>query len=399
MKVLQISNYMYPHIGGIEQVTRDFANVLKSEGIDQKIICFNENVDDELYSCKRKETIYDTVDGIDVVRCGCIAKIASQSISLTFGRELDKIMRSFKPDIIIFHYPNPFQALYLLQYKKRDFHLALYWHLDITKQKTLRNLFYLQNLELIARAEKILGATPMHVDESAFSSYFGNKRYILPYMINEKSLLISEKEINRAYAIKEKYRGKTICFFIGRHVPYKGLTYLVKASKELGDEDVRFIVAGSGELTKELKAQAADDCKIEFIGKISDAERRSYLYACDIFCFPSITRNEGFGLALAEGMYYGKPAVTFHIDGSGVNYVNLSGVTGIECPNADYKAYSEAIRKLHRNEGLRSQYGIAARERVLNNFTATQFKNNVMLLINSLSCDKGTQSLLNEDPQ
>ena len=62
--------------------------------------------------------------------------------------------------------------------------------------------------------------------------------------------------------------------------------------------------------------------------------------ACDVFCFPSVTKNEAFGIALAEGMYFGKPAVTFTIPGSGVNYVNLDGVTGIECKNADCKDYA-----------------------------------------------------------
>ena len=77
----------------------------------------------------------------------------------------------------------------------------------------------------------------------------------------------------------------------------------------------RVIIAGKGELTESLKAKAKNDQKIEFIGLISDFEKRAYLHACDIFCFPSITKNEAFGIALAEGMYFGKPAVTFTIAG------------------------------------------------------------------------------------
>lgn len=170
-------------------------------------------------------------------------------------------------------------------------------------------------------------------------------------------------------------------FFIGRHVPYKGLQYLIDASKMLGNGKVHFIIAGTGELTEELKERAKNDTKVEFVGKITDSQRRAYLYACDIFCFPSITRNEGFGLALAEGMYYGKPAITFTIRGSGVNYVNLNGVTGIECPNRDSKAYAEAIEKLAKDETLRKQYGNAARNRILNNFTQEKFKENLSGLI------------------
>ena len=101
-------------------------------------------------------------------------------------------------------------------------------------------------------------------------------------------------------------------------------------------------------------------------------------------CFPSVTRNEGFGLALAEVMYFGKPAVTFTIPGSGVNYVNLDGVTGIECPNCDSKAYAEAIKKLCNDDVLRQQYGEAAHKRVVDNFTIEKFNENIGKLIKEL---------------
>ena len=53
-KVLQIVNYMYPHIGGIEQVARNIIYSLKDvDSIEQKIICFNENAEKEDYRCYR----------------------------------------------------------------------------------------------------------------------------------------------------------------------------------------------------------------------------------------------------------------------------------------------------------------------------------------------------------
>jgi rhamnosyl/mannosyltransferase len=256
--------------------------------------------------------------------------------------------------------------------------------LDITKQSYLKHLFHKQNLDLIGRADKILGATPKHLNESFFTPQFGDKKYILPYMIDENSLVMTEAEIQEGNRIKEKYKGKTLGFFIGRHVPYKGLEYLIKASNQLGDNDIHFLIAGSGELTDQLKEQAKNDSKVEFLGRITNSQRRSFLYACDIVCFPSITRNEGFGLALAEGMYFGRPAVTFTIPGSGVNYVNIDGKTGIECPNCDYKAYADALKELCENSSLREQYGNNARNRVLENFTSKKFKENCVNLIKAL---------------
>ncbi len=381
-KVLQIPNYQYPHIGGIEQVSRDIARVLNTEEIEQKIICFNEDAQDEEYICRRRETTHDMVDGVEVIRCGCFAKVASQSLSLTYFGELRRVMDDFKPDIVVFHYPNPFAAFLLMRYKKRDFKLLLYWHLDITKQKLLRKIFHKQNLALIKRADYILGATPKHLNESKYSSYFGTKKKILPYMINEENLQLSPDEIKNAEQLHEKYPGKVLCFFIGRHVPYKGLKYLIEASKILGNKNIQFLIGGSGELTDELKRQASGDEKIEFVGRLNDSEKRIYLYACDIFCFPSVTRNEAFGLALAEAMYFGKPAITFTIPGSGVNYVNLNEVTGIECPNSDAKAYAKAIRMLVDNPQMREKYGKNGRSRVIEYFLFDRFKRNVQELIN-----------------
>lgn len=382
-RVLQISKYYYPFLGGTEQVARDIANVLGSlDDVEQKIICFNEDADDNTMICKHDETKSDFVDGVEVIRCGYQIKYASQAVSFTYPKQLSKVIDEFKPDIVILHYPNPFVTHFLLKNASKNFKLWVYWHLDITKQKFLKKFFHGQNLRLIKRADLILGATPKHLDESYYSSYFEGKKQILPYTIDEKKLVITDDEISLANNIKEQVGRKKIGLFIGRHVPYKGLKYLIEASKELGnDANIKFYIAGSGELTEELKEQSRDDSKVEFLGRITDSERRAYLYACDIFCFPSVTRNEGFGLALAEGMYFGKPAVTFTIPGSGVNYVNLNGVTGIECANSDSKAYANALKTLCSDDELRNKYGTAARQRILNNFTVSQFEINLSDLI------------------
>ena len=144
-KVLQITNYMYPHIGGIEQVTRDILNSIK-DGYEQKIICFNHE----------KGNIVDSVDGVEVTRVNCQVKISSQSIALSFKKKLKRLMREYQPDIVIFHYPNPFVAHSLMKHlKHKTFKFILYWHLDITKQKILGKLFNGQNKRLLKLALKM----------------------------------------------------------------------------------------------------------------------------------------------------------------------------------------------------------------------------------------------------
>ena len=173
--------------------------------------------------------------------------------------------------------------------------------------------------------------------------------------------------MNHVDAIKEKYKGKKVVFFVGRHIQYKGLPYLLEAEKMVKNDCV-FVIAGNGPLTEQLKQNCHSD-RVFFVGRLTDQELIWYHMAASVFAFPSITKNEAFGVALAEAMYCYTPAVTFTIVGSGVNWVNLNGVTGIEVPNKDVIAYAQAIDKLLMDEPLAQKYGEAAHQRVVENFT------------------------------
>ena len=158
---------------------------------------------------------------------------------------------------------------------------------------------------------------------------------------------------------------------------------MIQASRLL-DDSFKIFITGTGELSNKLHEEARGDNKIIFTGRIDDTELKALIYAADIFCFPSITKNEAFGLALAEGMYYGKPAITFKIEGSGVNYVNLSGITGLEVDNKDINKYAQAMIKLAKNPELRDKYGKAAKERVVKNFLNKTFIKNINHVVEKL---------------
>ena len=67
-----------------------------------------------------------------------------------------------------------------------------------------------------------------------------------------------------------------------------------------------------------------------------------------------------------------------------MNCVNIDGVTGIECPNGDVKAYADALKKLADNKELREEYGRNAKLRVEENFTLDIFRKNITELLGSL---------------
>ena len=364
-KVLHISKYYYPFIGGIEQTAKDCVNALSGK-YEQKVICFNHEKGNEI----------SIVDGVQIVRCACQIKISSQSISINMIKQLKKMIKEFSPDYILLHYPNPFVAEILLPILPKDTKLILYWHLDITKQKILGKVFHFQNCRLIKRADEIIATSPNYIEGSKYLSKVKEKCLVVPSCINENRLQISEETKKIAEKIRKDNENKIICLAVGRHVPYKGFEYLIRAGKKL-DSQFSIFITGKGELTPKLKELASEDKKIHFLGAIDDNILKAYYMEADIFCFPSITKNEAFGLALAEAMYFNKPSVTFTIPGSGVNYVNLNGITGIEVENRSVEKYAEALQTLGKNPDLREKFGMAAGERVRNNFLYTQYKKNI----------------------
>ena len=371
MKILQISNYYPPHIGGIEQVAHDIAASLAETEHEQAVFCFNHE----------KGNADGIVDGVRVIRAGCFAKVASQSLSFSYGKLLKKTFRSFKPDVVIFHYPNPFGAKYLLKQlkKHKNCKLVLYWHLDITKQKLLGKFFAGQTKRLLRRAARVVATSPNYIEGSKWLSAVRDKCTVVPCCANDARISVCEADMRAAQTLRDAYAGKLMLFAFGRHVPYKGIEYIVRASKLL-DDRFAVCIGGSGELTPSLRKLAKGDGKVRFLGRISDDDLKAYLLACDIFCFPSITKNEAFGIGLAEAMAFGKPAVTFTIPGSGVNYVSLSGVTGIEAENRNVRAYADGILALAEDEELRARCGAAARDRVQELFSFAAFKQNIIRL-------------------
>lgn len=374
MKILHFACYYYPHVGGIEQVAQDVVGAIGNTP-DQRVICFNHE----------KSNKIDSINDIKIVRAGCFARVASQQISFSFKKLLKQQFNEFKPDVLIFHYPNPFAAHYVLKLlkKHKECKLVLYWHLDITKQKIIGKLFNGQNKKLLKRADKVIATSPNYIKGSNFLSAFKDKCIVIPNCVNTERLTATSDDIKKAELIRQQNAGKTLCFAFGRHVPYKGIEYLVRASKFLNG-NFKIIIGGEGPLTESLKKLAEGDEKVEFIGKVDNSTLRAHLLACDIFCFPSITKNEAFGIALAEAMSYAKPAVTFTIAGSGVNYVSVGGETGIEVENGNVEKYAQAIETLSIDDSLRQKLGAAAKKRVDELFTEETFKINIRNLIDGL---------------
>lgn len=302
IKVLQVVSYMFPAVSGNGQTAYDISNCLDKNKFEQKIICFNTNSFMDVHDTHGTRTIYDSLNGIDVIRCGVWKNIASQLISFDYPNELKKILDNFKPDLIVLHCPNPFMAEFVLKYSlKYNFKLILYWHSDIVKQKLLGKLFNTQNCRILKRCSKVVTTSPNYIDGSEFLRQYRSKCVVVPSCIREDKNQPTDESNNIANELKKQYPDKIICFAIGRHVPYKGFDYLIESSKYL-DDRFEIFIGSEGPLTQKLKNQAKDDKKIHFTGRLSADELKAYYQVAEIFCFSSVTKNEAYGLALADAL-------------------------------------------------------------------------------------------------
>lgn len=355
MRILHIGKYYAPIEGGIESINHFIVDSLK--GNHQRVVSFN-NLG---FSCE------EDIENVPVVRCSIKGVFASQPLSFSYWRELRRYIRLFNPDVLHFHYPNPLAALYLIFSIKKRNKLVVHWHSDVVAQKYLHRFIKPIENKLLNRADVIIATSPNYANASKNLIRFKNKVVIIPCSIDETQLDLKLGEEKQVQAIKERYGGKPIVLFLGRHVEYKGIKYLLEAERFV-QQDCVFLIAGQGPLTAQLKEQYHSS-RLYWLGRVSEEEKRYYYHAASIFAFPSITRNEAFGIVLAEAMYCRCPTVTFTIEGSGVNWVSLDHKTGLEVANSDYRAYAQAIDELLKNNILRKEMGDNARERVISLFS------------------------------
>jgi glycosyltransferase involved in cell wall biosynthesis len=365
-KILHIPNYYPPHIGGIEDVCHSIVAGLPE--FRHAVICFND----------KKRTEDEIYEGVRVIRCGTLKKLFSQSLSLAYIKYLKKIFREFQPDIVHFHAPNPLASVYLLMTIPADVKLIVHWHSDIVEQGFLYKFYKPIEKRLLTRASHILATSPAYIEGSTPLSVWKDKVVVIQNTINIQKLILQEEDKAEIEKIREQYGRRKILFTFGRHVPYKGLHCLIDAVRMI-DGDAVVVIAGKGQLTEKLKADNTLP-NVFFPGRLHENELRRYLYAADIFLFPSITRNEAFGIALAEAMYCGLPSVTFTIPASGVNWVSIDRETGLEVENRNSEAFAGAVNLLLADGEMRKSLGENAARRAREYFLIESVKNDLIKL-------------------
>ncbi len=162
------------------------------------------------------------------------------------------------------------------------------------------------------------------------------------YLGGEFEMLFNGVETTEIRSVEPFPQPQPAIFFVGRHEERKGLGVLLAALR-LIDADVRCWVAGDGPDSAALRAEYAADTRIEWLGRISDADKIARLRGASLFCAPSL-HGESFGVVLIEAMAAGTPVVASALDG----YRNVAthDVDALLVPPGSPEALAGAIRRV-----------------------------------------------------
>lgn len=338
MKILQFGKFYPPSMGGTQQVMFETSEGVSKEGYICDVLCSNTEA----------SYVEDIFENYTVFRTISYGIALSTSITPQLIYKLWQL--DSKYDIIHVHAPDPmaFLALFLVRPKAK---VIIHWHSDIVRQHRTRKFFLpLQNW-VLRFADKVIVTSKNYARHSPDLKDFMNKVEIIPLGTSNYSNKSDKKNVED---IQKKYKNKKIILAVGRLVSYKGFKHLVESAKYLNDDFIILIV-GKGYEEKSLldiifKNTLQD--KVKLLGYISEQEKYDYLQACHLFCLPSITKAEAFGVAVIEAMSFSKPIISTNMFDSGISWVNKDGVTGIQVDIYSAEQLADAFKTISSDKSL-----------------------------------------------
>ena len=174
---------------------------------------------------------------------------------------------------------------------------------------------------------------------------------------------ISAKFFADAKANPDWRKTRTIGF-IGRFSePRKGLNVLLEALPNIARifPDIKVLIAGPGEGIEAMQSvNPALRNKLQFLGRINDEEKASFLKSLDIYVAPN-TGGESFGIILAEAMASGVPIVASDIPA--FRHLLEEGRYGSLFENEDATSLAETIIDLFKHDDKRKKLSESGMER------------------------------------
>ena len=219
--------------------------------------------------------------------------------------------------------------------------------------------------ELMASADQIVAFSPHERD--AMVRLYGadpSRIRLVPCGVDLSTFRpLDQAESRRRLGLN----GENVFLYVGRIESLKGLELLVHTTAHLDTcQGVRVLVVGGDDgkdqeidRLRQLAQELDVSDRIDFVGRVDQAELPLYYSAADVCVVPSF--YESFGLAALESMACGTPVVASRV--GGLSTIIQHGRTGYlkswRCP----EAFANSLEMIISNKSLQECMGLAARRR------------------------------------
>lgn len=346
LRIALVTEYYYPHLGGVCEHVHFFAREARRRGHHVDVITSH---------------IPGAEEQPHVIRLGhsqpvyCNGSQARITMGWHLRRDLRRVLRRGRYDIVHVHSPLT-PVLPILAIEEADCPVVGTFHtyFDRSIGYTLGRRFFQKRLDMLSAAVAVSNSTTV-----ALNRYFDADWRIIPNGIDTDVFHPS------APPPPGLNRDVPIILFLGRFDPRNGLTTLidsfqkVKAKGNRGRQ-AQLVIVGDGPLREHYYKQANGDRDITFVGAVLEG-RPSYYAHSSVYACP--TTKASFGITLLESMACETPVVCSDI--LGFRDVVVDGREALMVPSGDRDALADALVRVLDDEGLAIELGTTGRQNSL----------------------------------
>jgi phosphatidyl-myo-inositol alpha-mannosyltransferase len=341
LKIAQVTEYYYPHLGGICEHVHFLAREARLRGHHVDIITSN---------------LVGARDELNVIRVGHSVPVYSNGslARVTVGRNLRRQVREVLAgyDIVHVHAPlAPSLPLLAVDEARAPVIGTFHTYFDYSVGYALGHRYFQRRLSRLAAA---IAVSPTVVE--AHERYFEASWTHIP---NGVDTSLFEPDAPKPIDVRPDVPS---ILFLGRFDPRNGLASLIDAFRRVRGRrrPVQLVVVGDGPLRAHYRRLANGDPDITFVGAVLGA-RPSYYANCSVYACP--TTKASFGITLLESMACGTPIVCSDING--FRNVVAHEREALLVPRGDSPALAEALVRILDDDALRSRLGATGRQRAL----------------------------------
>jgi glycosyltransferase involved in cell wall biosynthesis len=342
MKIIQISSYYPPHLGGLENAVKNIAECLAVDGCDVEVITSNIGIGAKKERPHSKNNLkINYLPAFDFAHTAIIPNL------------FFKLLKYDKKTIFHVHVAQAYvpEIVYFVT-KIRKIKYIAHLHTDLTPTGWLG--FLLPAYKKVILKPFFQSASKVIVLSEEYKDIV-EKKYCLP-----DNIIIVPNGVGIKFFVRKKIFNNTAhnLLYVGRLSKQKNVDNLLQAMSSLKDKYVLNIV-GDGperenlyELTKKLGLK-----NVIFHGTLTDKHLVDIYAKADIFLLSS--DYEGLSLSIIEAMASGTPVIASKVKGI-TSFVEGTGIL-VDPPTSDN--FAKEIDRLAHDKKLRIKLSISGREK------------------------------------